>query len=173
MYNSSTYTYIHIHTYVHTHNVPHKHVSSHAQHTHKVGLTLSGRSTYLWLSLDGKMLTPKVSRDYTGSGSTGDSLTSGRWATTFCTDTQYNSLRHFTSLTSQTFQGYSVIGTTSHPYCTICTSGTPPRAHTHTHTPPPPLFSSVLLVLNGRRAGPRSRFDSQSNVGVSWLDSRP
>ena len=66
MYNSSTYTYIHIHMYVHTHNVPHKHVSSHAQHTHKVELTLSGRSTYLWLSLDGKMLTPKVSRDCTG-----------------------------------------------------------------------------------------------------------
>ena len=128
MYNSSTYTYIHIHMYVHTHNVPHKHVSSHAQHTHKVELTLSGRSTYLWLSLDGKMLTPKVSRDCTGSGRTGDSLTSGRWATTFCTDPQYNSLRSFTSLTSQTFQGYSVIGTTSQPYCTI------PLEHHHTHT---------------------------------------
>ena len=134
MYNSSTYTHIHIHMYVHTHNVPHKHVSSHAQHTHKVELTLSGRSTYLWLSLDGKMLTPKVSRDCTGSGRTGDSLTSGRWATTFCTDPQYNSLRPFTGLTSQTFQGYSVIGRTSHPYCTICTSGTPSHTHTHART---------------------------------------
>ena len=84
MHNSSSYIFIHMHMYVHNiHNVQ---VCSHAQHTR--GRTDPVREIHIFVTvtLDGKMLTPKVRRDCTGSGKT-VTLTSGRWALTFCTDT--------------------------------------------------------------------------------------
>ena len=65
MYNSNTYTYVHVCKHTHV-QYPPQTCELTRPTPHKTELTLSGKSTYLWLPLEGKMLTPKVSRDCRG-----------------------------------------------------------------------------------------------------------
>ena len=61
------YANTHMYTALHTHvQYPPQTCELTRPTPHKAELTLSGKSTYLWLSLEGKMLTPKVSRDCRG-----------------------------------------------------------------------------------------------------------
>ena len=61
------YATTHMYTALHTHvQYPPQTCELTRPTPHKAELTLSGKSTSLWLSLEGKMLTPKVSRDCRG-----------------------------------------------------------------------------------------------------------